>query len=127
MSSCSLRSMFLPSMWKNAKPARLAGDCTDFGSMPPGTNQTPPLLPSSMPCSAVSAMSSSSFQDAAEVVVVVVGVVEIAAASRHDTPCAAGALAGRLHRVFVIVAPLLPRQRAFAIDENRAVARGSPR
>src|SRR5471032_1342769 len=123
MRSCSLRAMFLPSMWKNAKPARLAGDCTDFGSMPPGTNQTPPLLASSTSCSAVSAMSSSSFQDVAEAVVVVVGVVEIAAASRHDTPRAAGPLAGSLHRVLAVVAALLPRERALAVHEDRAVAR----
>src|SRR5471030_2137220 len=118
MRSCSLRAMFLPSIWKNAKRARLADACTAFGSMPAGTNHTPPLSASSTPCSAVSAMSSSSVQDVAEAVVVVVGVIELAGASRHDTPCAASPLAGRLHRELAVVAALLLGERPFTVDEN---------
>src|SRR6185437_7451998 len=63
------------------------------------------------------------FPDAPEVVVVVVGVVELAAGSPDDAPRAAVAHVRRLHRVLAIVAARLARQRALAIAEGGTVLR----
>src|SRR4029078_12926277 len=105
--SCSLRLMFLPSMWKNAYPARLATDWTAFGSACAGSDHTPPRFASSRDSSASSAMRSPLFAHAAEVVVVVFVVVHLAAGARDDPARPARALTRRLHRVFLVVAALL--------------------
>src|SRR2546423_13255933 len=115
--------MFLPSMWKLAKPARLAAACTDFGSMRLGRNHTPPRASSSSVSSASTAIPLPSLPDALEMVVVIVGVVELAAGTPDDAPCPARAHAGSLHRVLAIIAAALFRQRAFAVAEDRAVLR----
>src|SRR5260221_3455554 len=122
-SSCSFLWIFLPSMWKQAKPAPLAVAWTCLVSTWLGRNHAPPLLASTSDSSASSGMELSLFTDAAEVVVVVFGVVEIAAVARNDAPCAARAHVRRLHRIFAVVAVLLARQRAFAVAEHRAILR----
>src|SRR5258708_20141355 len=61
------------------------------------------------------------FTDAPEMVVVIVGVVELAALAPDDAPCAACALARRLHRVLTIVAAILPGQDLLAVAEDCAV------
>src|SRR3982751_947843 len=63
------------------------------------------------------------FTDTPEVVVVIVGVVELAALAPDDAPCAACALARRLHGVFAVVAALLRRKRLLPIAEDRAILR----
>src|SRR5262245_15441175 len=62
-----------------------------------------------------------SFDDAPERPVVVFGVIELAATAGDDAARAPVPGAGRLHRVFAVVAALLLRQLAFPIAEHRAV------
>src|SRR5258708_33180516 len=115
--------MLLPSMWKNVQSAFFAADWTARVSRWFGRNHKPPLRASSSASSASTAMLGSLFADATEMIVVVVGVVELTAGSPYDTPRAARSLAGRLHRVLAIVAPPLARQDRLAVGEDGAVAR----
>src|SRR5260221_14491886 len=99
-SSCSFLWMFLPSMWKQAKPAPLAVAWTCLVSTWLGRNHTPPLLASTSDSSASSGMELFLFTGAAEGGVVGFGGVENAPVAPNDSPCAARAHRRGLHRLF---------------------------
>src|SRR5262249_7634969 len=63
------------------------------------------------------------FDDAPEAAVVVVAVIQLAAAPRDDAPRATIACARGLHRVLAVVAALLLRQQRLAVAEDDAIAR----
>src|SRR5207302_10743341 len=65
--------------------------------------------------------------DPLERAVVVVGVIELAAASGDDAPCAALAQIRRGHRVLAVIAALALRQARFAVIECPALIGGCKR